>query len=707
MNRKKIFSKSLYIEGIRQLKIIGFIFFIIYMLEAILIPLNMMQYDNVTPYSRMVGIDNMHPAIYLTFTVMAPIFTLYLFRFLTRRDSSDFYHSIPHTRTCLYISYIAAIITWILAVLFISSATSITIFLCNPKKFTINFSMVIPYLIGILIASIGVVCGIALAQCITGTMLTNIIVSGIILFFPRLFSTVIIQNIFSKTYSILSEEHFMTILNGKYNLITCCFLNGNFPNTNIFAEYSSWIYTAVLSIIYFAAGLYLFNKRKSESAGNSAPNKVIQAIYRICITLAFCLIPITIICQEPDYDFVGIFTIYCIAVVIYFLFEIITTKTVRNLLKILPGLIIIAVLNICTILFINTVSEHELNWCPEPAEVSYIKSVSDDSNMIFANFSAQDGYKFTDIISEGIEITDKDIIESTVANLKSNIQRYHSSIPYYYEEENQFHTFEIHMKNGSTCYRRINTSLSSDETLSQMISNYLSDNIEYEKALENLPKYNDVTINTSFKKVSKSQKNELYNAFLKDYDTLTTLEKSDLIENGYLYGYDNHSDSLGCMEIAFSIKSKFTFLYVPITQELPETFNMYINSFYDDAALKDAKNILSDVNNYVSVSQRPLNIKLANTNSNIYFNFYSEDYDYAHENSDEAAKILAELSEFIPDTLDEYKDNIRKGTKYINILMRDNRNDEEINVILLPETDETSKLYDILNEYYSKFEYYD
>lgn len=183
MNRKKIFSKSLYIEGIRQLKVIGFIFFILYMLEAVLIPLNMMQYDDVTPYSRMIGIDNMHPVIYLTFTVMAPIFTLYLFRFLTGRDSSDFYHSIPHTRTCLYISYISAIITWILAVLSISSATSVIIFLCDSKKFTINFSMVIPHLIGIFIASIGVVCGIALAQCITGTMLTNIIVSGIILFF--------------------------------------------------------------------------------------------------------------------------------------------------------------------------------------------------------------------------------------------------------------------------------------------------------------------------------------------------------------------------------------------------------------------------------------------------------------------------------------------------------------------------------------------
>lgn len=716
MNKKKIFSRTLYMEGIRQLKIIGFIFLILYVLEAIFIPLNQMEfYSNHHAHSVIVGINQIHPAIYLTYTIVAPILTLYLFRFLTKRDSSDFYHSIPDTRTCLYISYVAAILTWIAFILFVSSAVSISIFIFLPI-FSVNFSMVIPYIIGVFVASIGVVCGISLAQCITGTVLTNIIVSGIILFFPRLLTFVVTENILNNIYELIPGEYFMPALNGKYNLITAMFLNSRDSiSLSLFTKYSSWIYTFILSLIYFAIGLFLFNKRHSESAGNSAPSRWLQAAYRICITLAFCFIPITMICQDALIDNMAIFTLYCIAAVIYFIFEIITTKTVRNLLKIIPGLILIAILNVGIIIFINTVSDYELNRCPEASEVSYINSITVESDCSFMLYSGVDAYKFTDIIYENIKIKDEQLINAILEALESDIG-YCNTIPdYIYDGSNQFRTFAIHMKNGSTYYRKININqtTSSKNRLSAMLNDYLSDNMKSAELLEHLPDYKDITVNLSQRNAKDAQKKALYNAFLEDYAAFSPEEKANFIEDGYFYenltAYSENPNTVGEMNVVFYVNNKYSYINIPISTKLSNTFETYVNFFYDDSSLEEFKNMFSDIEEYILDTKQSLDIYVYNSESSAnYYYYYSsgkvECSNYTHQK--EISSILSQLSEYMPDNMAEFKDSITDCDSYLKFVIRPSEADFEYSSILIviPVTDEAVELYNSLIDFEPSWE---
>ena len=694
-------------EGIRQLRIIGFIFLIIYVLEAVLIPLNKINYNQYSSRSMMIGINHMHPVIYLTYTVLAPIMTLYLFRFLTKRNSSDFYHSIPHTRTCLYISYIAAILTWVGVILFVSSGISVCIFYWLPH-YSVRISMVIPYIIGVFTASIGVVCGVLLAQCITGTVLSNIIVSGIIFFFPRLLTFAITENILNKTYGLIPSEHFMPALNGKYNLITAIFFNRN--GLSVFTKYSSWIYTFILAIIYFAAGLYLFNKRHSENAENPASSRWLQAVYRICITLAFCLIPICTICQDDLWsttDFTGIFTLYCIAVVIYFLFEIITTKTVRNLLKVIPGLIVIAVLNAGIIFFINTVSDYQLNLCPEPSEVAYINTITLESESNFVRVSSDNAYRFSDILCENIKISDEEIIAATLEALESDIKHLkfnpELSYEYMYRDSNMFRTFAIHMKNGRTYYRRINVNqtLSSSSKLYAMINNYLSDNLKYMESLEHLSDFKDTAINLSDKNATNTQKKDLYNTFLEDYATFSLEEKVKFIEEDYLL-YDNNN-SVDVMTATFSIKGKLCYLDIPITPELPNTFRTYLNYYYDDDSLKDQKNILSHIEDYVLDIRESFDISVHVQGEDLLDFYYSysngsvECVNTTHQSV--VSDIFNKLSEYIPDTTAEYTDSLMECDSYIKIVLQSYEYDNYAdNTILMPLTYEVSELYKQLGD---------
>lgn len=136
--KKSWFSFRLYQEGLRQLRLIGIMGMVILGLEAILIPVgrvvSLRQMEHYAEGGRvskeLLNFPEMHPLLVLCFCVLAPLMVLYLFHFLNKRNASDFYHAIPETRLCLFISFFAAVVTWILAIIVVTSFISVAIFLC-------------------------------------------------------------------------------------------------------------------------------------------------------------------------------------------------------------------------------------------------------------------------------------------------------------------------------------------------------------------------------------------------------------------------------------------------------------------------------------------------------------------------------------------------------------------------------------------------
>lgn len=124
--------------------------FVILELEAILIPLGQyiailqrLEYSPSAVYNMgVVNFLQMHPLLVLTFTVFAPVMMLYLFSFLNKRNSSDFYHSLPNTRLSLFFSFFAAVMTWVIAASVISSLTAVAGHLLLSQYCSINFTSV-------------------------------------------------------------------------------------------------------------------------------------------------------------------------------------------------------------------------------------------------------------------------------------------------------------------------------------------------------------------------------------------------------------------------------------------------------------------------------------------------------------------------------------------------------------------------------------
>ena len=129
------------------------------------------------------------------------------------------------------------------------------------------------------------------------------------------------------------------------NLIFMAFTNSGLLIGSQF--YWSVLYTAGLALLYLILGTFLFQKRKSETAGQSAPNRRLQAVYRIILVMAYCL-PVCVWIVDSEVTSISgfeVFVLYLIAVLIYFFYELLTTKKIKQTLRTAPGLLLVAACN--------------------------------------------------------------------------------------------------------------------------------------------------------------------------------------------------------------------------------------------------------------------------------------------------------------------------------------------------------------------------
>lgn len=131
---KKPFSVGLYIEGLRQLRIVGILGAILLFCSSAIITISnalstqrqMELYQDSSIVLANLSALEVAPLLLLLFSVFAPVMTLWLFHFMNKRNSSDFLFAIPQTRMALYCSYTSSIVTW-LAILALSGLIGVLI----------------------------------------------------------------------------------------------------------------------------------------------------------------------------------------------------------------------------------------------------------------------------------------------------------------------------------------------------------------------------------------------------------------------------------------------------------------------------------------------------------------------------------------------------------------------------------------------------
>ncbi len=432
-SKKSFFNVKLYLEGIRQLKIVGIMGAIIMAGAAFLIPLginisnanNESYIDGQWVLAPRVGnyvFIELNPFIVTTFLILTPLMVLILFHFLNRRNACDFYHAIPDTRTSLFISYGSAVITWNAAILLLSyliTAISDLIF----KYVTVDYSDAFVVFINCIAGCVFMFGVFAIAMSLTGTLFSNFAVGVMILAVPRTIVTVFVSMLVFSV-EVLPFNFNGSILDDRLNVVTNMVTGLVIRNdVNGIFMWKSTVYTFIVGIIYCILGLILFCKRKSEAAASAAVNAKFQCAIRLLPAIMVSLIPLALLIDSRLHgyemeavEYFIIVVLYLIAVLAYFIYELITTRKLRNLLKAAPGLLWLFVFNVVFYGLFFASYYAVLNDVPKTAGVKYVNITSFNQSYRYNEYN---GY-YSDMMKD-VDIESEEVKELLLSELQRNV----------------------------------------------------------------------------------------------------------------------------------------------------------------------------------------------------------------------------------------------------------------------------------------------
>jgi len=323
----------------------------------------------------------------------------------------------------LFISFLAGIFTWIIGTVVVVTLLSAIVFGFLP---TVNFatSTLVYSFLGFLAGTFLVTSGILLAKGLSGTWLTNLAVAGIILFYPRLI-LMIFNNMFMDITRIIHPGDTNLLTNINYNIAFSIFdfyysffwygWTYLFMNVSIVG---SIIYTFVLAFIYLFLAGFLFIRRKSEVAGKGATNRNLQHAIRCMLVFPITLaIPSIILSVRRTtwnpYDTVGIVAIVFLALVVYFVYELIVTRKLINVVKAIPSLGIVIFFNVLFIFLLVVGRNGVWNNVPVADEISGVRIIT----------HVHSGSSYNEVLTHDLYINHPKINEMVEEVFRENVRR--------------------------------------------------------------------------------------------------------------------------------------------------------------------------------------------------------------------------------------------------------------------------------------------
>lgn len=518
---KDFFNVKLYMEGLRKIRVAGVAAAVtVIALNALLPIVGIIESKTIRPDAvrlvSVVPIEGFAP-FGLLMMLFSLVFTYSMFAYLNERSKSDFWHAAPQKRTCVYFSFIAAIYTWIAGILLVSGLLNLVLW--NVAKY---YSASILSFLGTLgvyfLVSVMLVGFMTLAMTLTGTTVSNLLIFALVLLFVRSVGAIFTGTVetaapmFDPDYSLLrffSMEFFLPFaVLGDFNI---------YGDQSVFSDAPLLIYSVAVSILLLALGAFCYVRRKSEAASYSAPGKKMQHVYRCAITLPFCFLLVYLMFEDID------FSLFCVMIIlillVWILFELVTTKKIKNVVRSLPVLAVPLALSLLftgAVFFTRNVIWNDL---PTAEEISGV------------GIPLRNNRTYEQIKTAEVKVEDKalrqlvaEALEDTMETARQNSDR--GYIP------GRSQRVVITLSSGRTMGRRLYLSDSDYTLLTEGF--YQSD--EYRRAYLSMPTAKQV-LGVSISRVSPGTKEEwrIWETFLSEYNLLSDADKrviKDYYESG-------------------------------------------------------------------------------------------------------------------------------------------------------------------------------
>ncbi len=263
------FSKGLYFQGIKKIRTSGAGF------AAIIIGLNLLYafvergpftYNgNVSPVSEIITGGALAPYTPLMLLFSYAMVTS-MFSFLNKRNGSDFLHSVPHKRICVYISLISAVCTWIVGIVFLTMLLNAIIFSTSPY-YTVPFLHAFLTFLGYSVSALVVASVTAVCRMLSGTEFSCFLYSVSLLATPRLL-ILILKNYSLKSNPSVIEKTWFKVFHIE-NSFYFPFLEIMNNEVGSFGNVGLVLFLLAEAVLFFTVAAFLYVRRKSQIAGES------------------------------------------------------------------------------------------------------------------------------------------------------------------------------------------------------------------------------------------------------------------------------------------------------------------------------------------------------------------------------------------------------------------------------------------------------
>ena len=595
---KTIFDRKLYLVGLKKIKLVGIICGIILIVCNALVPVaslasSMMNGGNDSTTLTASDYAVANPLLLL----LVPMFFFSMFSFLNHRNESDFYHSIPFKRTCILGSFTAAIFTWVFGILLASLLLNGLLFAVDPAM---HFSPLVPLQLFAFFAFVSLYVGAfaLLAMTLTGTTVSNCAVSLILFFFVRVIAAITIEMLESLVPILDISYSPLRFLSARYWLPAAAFRP--YYDLSVFRDVGLWVYSAVVLIALYALSVWCFCRRKSESAGKSASNRILQHAFRCAFTLPLALLTVFGVMEGSGAAFAVVMIL--LTLMVYYLYELVTVKKIRQTLLSTPLLLVPA---LCCALIVGGCyfvrgAVLEQNYAADQIESVRFYLHRD----FWGIFDRTYTYELTK--TDGISVSDPEANEIIANALDDNIHRVQTDDFNRYRPDYNDHYVEIQLKSG----RKIRRQLSILQTDVNRVENLRQASDAYREVFLQLPsdeEIDSVTFGDRDILTSESSQNkdirDLWDTFVAEYGELSDEEKLAYKNQYATYSYTyfegdgltaelyfnvsgNLYDSYGSspFETRYFIPSEFErtrSLYAEYTQSARDEVRQVIQNFID------------------------------------------------------------------------------------------------------------------------------
>lgn len=504
------------------------------------------------------------------------------FQFINDRSGCDFYHSIPFTRLSIVVNFSLPALIWIIL------SISIPI-LCNSFIYSLvdtivlDYSMLIPEIAEKIIIAFLVYSALLIGVSLSGQLITCFIIASMVLFFPRFLITMGIASIDVNTqYIRKGEQIFTNLIGNNLNLLVrkISSIPDDWSSSFQLSQpvTGAYIYTFILALVLFAIGCYAFTKRPSEATGQNTINPLAQHIIRIGLVTPLVIFATHFYIEQSWSIFSNhmnlILPIAIFIVILYFSYEVITTKDGKKLVQsvlVFPVLILIAVgyYGIISLNSQSILSNSEV-------DINHIKSVNFDFNQAssYSSESVSVVYdSFTSDLIKDYDIINGQVLELVSTTINTQVEKLkYKDLSYYDDTISIPVTFDLY---NSELSRVITFELNTLEEVLKILENDTHINTTI---LTQLPEKSDlVSAKISVKNSAKSSSlvsnydyaENIANVLYDEYNTLSN-EQQLKVQN---------TDNLS---LVLSLNTQNSSKVICLNELLPKTRQLVIDTYIEN-----------------------------------------------------------------------------------------------------------------------------